>query len=650
MSSQAFISNATATTLAAVGDGYSVPRMPTAQRLAIVFTARDQGMMVYDTTLNNLFIWTGAAWESVPASGDAGANGSVQYNDNGVVSGAANLQYDKAGGFTSLRSGSALRAYVADNSVYSTIKDNGNTGGLTIDNLNADGISLRIGGVNTNVLGAGTANWYDGAGVSQMAFDGSTKKLSVTNVDIWRGLLNDGTSTAVGTTALAATIAGATDNTAVGYRAMYRASTANANTSVGFSTLSGLAFSGGGNVAVGYASGSALGTGSQNVCIGTNAMNGTAGATGSFNIAVGNGSMLSGVAISGADNVGVGRDTFRNLTSGNNNVAVGRNALNVLTNGISNTAVGESAGSNVIGAAYNFFGGTNAGVGVTTGNSNVSIGVNSMNTSGGGVFHTGSSNIAIGSSAMYSGNIISGADNIGIGQNTLRTLSNGVGNICIGLSAGNKLASANYTVAVGYQALSNYTGSDSVAVGTNALVTNTSGVNNVAVGRSALSAITSASNNTALGYFAAQNTTASGVTAVGAAALNLSTGGDYNTAIGHVALGSAVVTGGYNTALGWAAGYAITGGIGNTFLGTNSGASTTTGSGNICIGRDSATAAGDSNVIAIGSAGYFVGTNGGANTYYANAVGGTVLPPAGATGFWRVSINGTFRKIAVYAD
>ena len=95
MSSQAFISNATATTLAAVGDGYSVPRMPTAQRLAIVFTTRDQGMMVYDTTLNNLFIWTGAAWESVPASGDAGPDQAVQYNDNGVIVGDANFLWDK---------------------------------------------------------------------------------------------------------------------------------------------------------------------------------------------------------------------------------------------------------------------------------------------------------------------------------------------------------------------------------------------------------------------------------------------------------------------------------------------------------------------------------------------------------------------------
>jgi hypothetical protein len=34
----------------------------------------------------------------VPSSGDAGANGSVQYNDNGIVSGATNFVYTKATG------------------------------------------------------------------------------------------------------------------------------------------------------------------------------------------------------------------------------------------------------------------------------------------------------------------------------------------------------------------------------------------------------------------------------------------------------------------------------------------------------------------------------------------------------------------------
>jgi hypothetical protein len=95
MSAQSAIFNPSQTTSAASGDGFSVPRLTTTGRLAITFTAADKGMMVYDTTLNNLFIWNGAAWESVPASGDAGADGAVQFNDNGVVSGAANFYWSK---------------------------------------------------------------------------------------------------------------------------------------------------------------------------------------------------------------------------------------------------------------------------------------------------------------------------------------------------------------------------------------------------------------------------------------------------------------------------------------------------------------------------------------------------------------------------
>jgi len=96
MSANAAIFNPTESTSAATGDGFSVPRLTTTGRLAITFGTGDKGMMVYDTTLNNLFIWNGSAWESVPASGDAGANGDVQYNDNGIIAGASGFFWDKA--------------------------------------------------------------------------------------------------------------------------------------------------------------------------------------------------------------------------------------------------------------------------------------------------------------------------------------------------------------------------------------------------------------------------------------------------------------------------------------------------------------------------------------------------------------------------
>jgi hypothetical protein len=116
-------------------------------------------------------------------------------------------------------------------------------------------------------------------------------------------------------------------------------------------------------------------------------------------------------------------------------------------------------------------------------------------------------------------------------------------------------------------------------------------------------------------------------------------------------MGTTIVTGGFNTAIGTSAGGILTAGTSNVFIGTDAGGTTTIGGSNILIGRSAITgAAGNSNEIAIGSATYFVGTNAAANTYYPTAVTGTVLPPAGATGFWRVLINGTARKIAVYAD
>ena len=98
MSSQAYIFNPTERTSAAAGDGFSAPRLTTTDRNALSLGVNGKGMMVYDTTLNNLFIWNGSAWESVPSSGDAGADGTVQYNDNGIVTGATNFIYDKATG------------------------------------------------------------------------------------------------------------------------------------------------------------------------------------------------------------------------------------------------------------------------------------------------------------------------------------------------------------------------------------------------------------------------------------------------------------------------------------------------------------------------------------------------------------------------
>ena len=93
---QASVGGGSSNALSIQSDGIFMPRLSTGQRTALALTTSDAGLTVYDFTLNNLFIWNGAAWESIPGSGDAGANGSVQYNDNGIVSGATNFTYNKA--------------------------------------------------------------------------------------------------------------------------------------------------------------------------------------------------------------------------------------------------------------------------------------------------------------------------------------------------------------------------------------------------------------------------------------------------------------------------------------------------------------------------------------------------------------------------
>ena len=101
---QASVGGGSSNALSIQSDGIFMPRLSTGQRTALALTTSDAGLTVYDFTLNNLFIWNGTAWESIPGSGDAGANGSVQYNDNGIVSGASNFTYNKATGLVSLAS------------------------------------------------------------------------------------------------------------------------------------------------------------------------------------------------------------------------------------------------------------------------------------------------------------------------------------------------------------------------------------------------------------------------------------------------------------------------------------------------------------------------------------------------------------------
>jgi hypothetical protein len=80
MSSQSYLFNPTERTLAAAGDGFSAPRLTTADRNALSLGVNGKGMMVYDTTLTDLCIWNGTAWEFV----NDNSNGILSVKDFGA--------------------------------------------------------------------------------------------------------------------------------------------------------------------------------------------------------------------------------------------------------------------------------------------------------------------------------------------------------------------------------------------------------------------------------------------------------------------------------------------------------------------------------------------------------------------------------------
>lgn len=145
-----------------------------------------------------------------------------------------------------------------------------------------------------------------------------------------------------------------------------------------------------------------------------------------------------------------------------------------------------------------------------------------------------------------------GSANIGIGYNTLLSLTTG-----------------KFNTAIGYRASEfNTTGSGNTAFGYNANQVNAAGTDYV----------------TAIGYMAARNNDSDFITAVGAEALTANTTGQYNTAVGRQALYSNV-TNNDNTAVGYQAGYSLNGGYSNVAIGTYAmGASSDSAVTNVAVG------------------------------------------------------------------
>lgn len=90
---QSSVSGGTSNALALQGDGIFLPKINAVSRLALTMTSADVGFQVYDTTDNNIYLWTGLAWESVVFSGDTSTT-QILFNNNGVVSGSSDLTFN----------------------------------------------------------------------------------------------------------------------------------------------------------------------------------------------------------------------------------------------------------------------------------------------------------------------------------------------------------------------------------------------------------------------------------------------------------------------------------------------------------------------------------------------------------------------------
>jgi trimeric autotransporter adhesin len=180
---------------------------------------------------------------------------------------------------------------------------------------------------------------------------------------------------------------------------------------------------------------------------------------------------------------------------------------------------------------------------------------------------SGLNNVAIGDSSAF--NIQTGSNNISIGTDALYQANAATGNVAIGTGAlQNTVSSEN--IAIGNLAANaNTSGSNILAIGANALLSNLSTATHIAIGNNSLKSLTTGLENVALGYNTGTSlTTGQYNVLLGNYALSTTINANNNTIIGHNAALAYSATGNTNnTFIGYQTAFTQVGGTGNTFLG-----------------------------------------------------------------------------------
>src|SRR5690349_14682828 len=140
---------------------------------------------------------------------------------------------------------------------------------------------------------------------------------------------------------------------------------------------------------------------------------------------------------------------------------------------------------------------------------------------------------ALGSVAIGTNSTALHGTGVVVGPNTHS--GSGIGNTCIGSTAGTSLSTGQYNTLLGFGAGDSITtGSNNVAIGGSNTLTNlTTGSRNIGIGKNTLSAITTNNDCVAIGNNALTLNTSSSMTAVGLNALAACTTGTNMTAIGY---------------------------------------------------------------------------------------------------------------------
>jgi len=204
-----------------------------------------------------------------------------------------------------------------------------------------------------------------------------TSNSNITNLGYESGILNTGAGTTnVGSQAGYGLTGG--NNTTLGYRAGYKdglSQSGSYNVYVGSLCAYNSSGSASNNTAIGGRAMEGVSTGSDNTCIGRSS--GASITSGGGNTLVG---YLAGEdLVSGVNNVAIGQEALKSETNHGRNVAVGYGVLQTQNAGVHayNVGIGYGAGGSVNTGKQNTFLGGKTGETLTTGDNNTIIGYNS---------------------------------------------------------------------------------------------------------------------------------------------------------------------------------------------------------------------------------------------------------------------------------